>query len=259
MKFGCCTDVRNYEELVACGYDFIELSGHAASVMEEQNWKEFVKRVEGTGIPCIGFNDYCHGEPAVVGERFDPAAVRDYAQRLLDRGAQVGIQNVGIGAPLARRLPEGYSMERADEQCVRFLEITTEEAAKRGIRVLFEAVHANMCNYATLTEDAVRLIRAVGAENLFMVLDFYHMEVMGEDRLDIERYMPLIRHLHYSTCGEGYSRGYPTEEHRSDLQAILKRVQALGYHGSFSLEAPTMDFAGEATRALTILRQAAEA
>ena len=46
-----------------------------------------------------------------------------------------------------------------------------------------------MCDYANRTEDALRLIEKVAAPNLFMVLDFYHMEVMGEDRLAIEPYI----------------------------------------------------------------------
>ena len=124
MKFGCCTGAENYEALASCGYDFIELSGHEVFCMEPEQWRELTRRIEAVGVPCVGFNDYCHHRPAIVGDGFDPAAIREYAQCLLDRGAQIQIQNVGIGAPTARRLPPEYPRERAEEQCCRFLEIT---------------------------------------------------------------------------------------------------------------------------------------
>ena len=258
MKFGCCTSPANYRELVACGYNFIELSGYEVSTLEEPQWRELVQEFETTGVPCIGFYDYCHELPAIVGDRFDPAAAREYAQRLLDRGSQAHIQNVGIGAPTARRLPAGYPLERAEEQCCRFLEITAEEAAKRNIRVMFEAVHSHMCDFANRTEDAVRIIRKVAAENLFLVLDFYHMEVMGEDPLEIEPYLPYIRHVHVSHCAAGYAREYPGPADLPALQKILTRLRTLGYDGSVSVEAGTENFRADAARSLQILRQAAE-
>lgn len=82
MKFGCCTKAENYRALAACGYDFIELSGHEVRYMEQAQWLELVQEIHRTGVPCIGFNDYCHQQPAIVGGGFDPEAVRDYAQRL---------------------------------------------------------------------------------------------------------------------------------------------------------------------------------
>lgn len=256
MKFGCCTKAENYRALAACGYDFIELSGHEVRYMEQAQWQELVQEVHRTGVPCIGFNDYCHQQPAIVGEGFDPEAVRDYAQRLLDRGAQLQIQNVGIGAPTVRRLPAGYPEELAEEQCCRFLEITAEEAAKRNIRVLFEAVHSHMCDYANRTEDALRLIEKVAAPNLFMVLDFYHMEVMGENRLAIEPYIPYVRHTHFSHCAPAYAREYPGPADLEDLTRILTKLRTLGYDGSASVEAETRNFPVDAARSLAVFRQA---
>ena len=258
MRFGCCTGSENYQELVSCGYDFIELSGFEVFNLKETRWRELVRKFASSAVPCVGFNDYCHGQPAIVGDHFDPAAAREYAQRLLDRGAQAHIENVGIGAPAARRLPAGYPVERAEEQCCRFLEITAEEAAKRGIRVLFEAVHSHMCDFANRTEDALRLIKKVAAENLFLVLDFFHMEVMGENPLEIAPWFPYIRHVHVSHCAAGYAREYPGPADLPDLKKILARLRALGYDGSVSVEAGTENFRVDAARALRILRQASQ-
>ena len=258
MKFGCCTSADNYDVLVKCGYDHIELSGHEVFFMEEDKWQSVVEKVKASGIPCIGFNDYCHDTPAIVGDNFDEEAVRSYAAKLLDRGVEIGIKNVGIGAPTARRIPDDYPLEKADAQCRRFLEITCEEAAKRGINVLFEAVHSHMCNYATLTDDAVNMVKALNIDNLFMVLDFYHMEAMGEDRLDFERCVPYMRHLHFSTCEENYGRKYPSEVDFEILSKIMKKLALVGYDGTLSIEAGTNDFLADATRGLQILRKAAE-
>lgn len=259
MKFGCCTEAKNYQMLAACGYDYIELSGNEVYHMDTESWSRLVREIRGTGVPCIGFNDYCKQRPVIVGDGFDPAEAREYAQRLLDKGAELEIRNVGIGAPTARKLPSDYPKERADEQCMRFLEITAEEAAKRNMNVLFEAVHSHMCDYANRTEEALRMVRKVGAANLFMVLDFYHMEVMGEDLLKIEPYMPYVRHVHLSHCGKAYAREYLGTSDLPQLTGIFSKLRSLGYDGSASIESNTQNFAEDAARSLEILRQAAKA
>lgn len=258
MKFGCCTTAANYDTLVKCGYDFIELSGHEVAFMEEEKWQEFVKKVAETGVPCVGFNSYCQDRPAIVGDGFDEDEARTYAAHIAKRGAQLGIKNIGIGAPTARRIPENYPKDKADAQCRRFLEVTCEEAAKHGLNVLFEAVHAHMCNYATYTDDALDMVKALQIDNLQMVLDFYHMEAMGEDRLDFERCIPYIRHLHFSTCEENYGRKYPSEADFDILSKIMQKLSAFGYNGTLSIEAGTTDFEADATRALEILKRAAK-
>ena len=93
MKFGCCTKAENYRALAACGYDFIELSGHEVRYMEQAQWQELVQEIHRTGVPCIGFNDYCHQQPAIVGEGFDPEAVREF-----------GFPYLVVGDPASLRL-----------------------------------------------------------------------------------------------------------------------------------------------------------
>ena len=46
---------------------------------------------------------------------------------------------IGIGVPLARRLPSEYDRSLADAQCRRFLEVTAETAQKYGIRINYDA------------------------------------------------------------------------------------------------------------------------
>ena len=124
--------------------------------------------------------------------------------------------------------------------------------------MLFEAVHSHMCNYATHTDDAVNMVKALNIDNLFMVLDFYHMEAMGEDRLDFDRCVPYMRHLHFSTCEENYGRKYPSEADFSILHKIMNKLDKVGYDGTLSIEAGTADFSADAAKALEILKKAAE-
>ena len=256
MKFGCCTTASNYDLLVKCGYDFIELAGSEVYSMNESDWQQFVAKVSKTGIPCVGFNSYCKERPAIVGDNFDEDETRRYAAFIAKRGAELGVKSIGIGAPFARRIPKDYPKEKADAQCRRFLEITCEEAAKHGLTVLFEAVHEHICDYATHTDDALNMVKSLDIDNLQMVLDFYHMEAMGEDRLDFDRCMPYIRHLHFSTCEENYGRKYPSEADLEILGKIMKKLSAFGYDGTLSIEAATSDFETDALRALDVLKKA---
>lgn len=256
MIFGCCAGIDNYEETAAAGFSYIELPGWAVAAMSESEFERARDKILGGPIPCWGFNSYCRGRPAIVGPDFSEREAVDYARLLCRRGRELGIRSIGIGAPAARRLPEGYDRELADRQCERFLTLTCAAAAEQGISILFEAVHDRMCNYANFSRDAVGLVERLALPNLFMVLDFYHMRVMGEDVLDISAALPHIRHTHISTCGPELERDFPQAEELPYYADILRALRAGGYDGSMSVEADLRLLPAHGAGSVEMLRRA---
>lgn len=237
MKIGLCTPTKNIEKVKEIGYDYIEVAGNEIAAMTDEEFEAFAKKRDALNYPVAGFNAYCNEKTPIVGDNFTEEKARVYAEKMCKRGARLGIKNIGVGAPMARKLPAGYDMDKAYNQCKRFLEITADEAAKYGINVLFEALHDKCCDFANHTADGIKLVKDINKDNLRIVLDFYHMEVMGEDITDIKDVMPYVRHLHYNHTPEGsLDREYIIPEDEENLIKIKKAVEECGYDGTFSIE-----------------------
>lgn len=237
MQIGLCAPTNKIEQVKSFGYDYIELSGIEIMSMSQKVFQDFVVQKEALHYPVMGFNAYCNGTTPMVGEAFSEQKVRRYAAEICERGASLGIQFLDIGAPAARMLPTGYDVEKADAQCKRFLEITAQEAEPYGIYVLFEALHHKCCNYANHTADALRLIKELDIDHVRINLDFYHMEIMGEQMEDLSCVMPYVRHLHYNHISPGkLDREFITPDDRPALHKIKQAIAACCYDGTFSVE-----------------------
>ncbi|MBR5467896.1 MAG: hypothetical protein IKU80_01560, partial [Firmicutes bacterium] len=116
MKIGLCTPTRNIEKVKDMGYDYIEVAGNEIAAMSDEEFDAFVAKKEELDFPVAGFNSYCNQNTPIVGDNFSEDAARAYAQKMTARGAKLGIKNIGVGAPMARKLQEGYDMDKAFEQ-----------------------------------------------------------------------------------------------------------------------------------------------
>ena len=257
MKIGLCTLTRNIEKVKDMGYDYIEVAGNEIAAMSDEEFDAFVAKKEELDFPVAGFNAYCNQNTPIVGDNFSEDVARAYAQKMAARGAKLGIKNIGVGAPMARKLPEGYDMDKAFEQDKKFLTITAEEAAKYGINVLFEALHNKCCDFANNTSDGVKMVKELNIDNLKIVLDFYHMEVMGEDITDLDEVMPYVKHLHCNHTPEGtVDREYLTEADEELITSYKNAIAKYGYDGTFSVEPnDTPDFDVLAPKTLAVMRK----
>lgn len=255
MKFGCCTGIENYDTLVELGYDFIELASYSLSKMSDEEFAEVSKKIKNGKIPAIGFNAYCGAETPLIGADADIAVTDAFADKMMTRGAELGIKNVGIGAPLARKLAEGFSYDVAYKQMQDAIRCICKRAAEHGITVLFEALNKEMSNFIITTEDAVNFVKELSdIENLEMVLDFYHMEVMDEGDDEAMLALPFTKHVHISQRDPNQVRSYLRYECVEQYEKQLSILKKYGYDGSLSIESSTDDFANDAKISLEILK-----
>lgn len=254
MKFGCCIlNAEDIAQVKKAGYDFYEFSGAKIAAMNDDEFKQLVSLSRKLDMPCLGFNNYCNGVPAIVGDSFSAVEASEYARKLSLRGKTLGIRTMGIGAPAARQLPPSYPLEKADRQCMEFLSLTAEAAAANGQHILFEAVNQYLCDYAVYTLDAVVAVKRASISNLAVVLDFYHMQLMGETLADAEIAIPYLQHVHFSTSGENLYRGFPKCEHQAEYRNIITWLKSRGYNRTASIEPSRFNY-DEACNTLTMLK-----
>lgn len=237
MLIGCCGITEDYRVIRRMGYDFVELSGRQIMSLSEEAFGAFLREYKDAGFPCRAFNDYCGAAAPMIGPGYNRAAAKAYAEKLCERGRQLGVRTIGIGAPAARLVPAGYSMERADADMADFLKTVCAAAAECEIVILLEAVNKYRCNYINRTAEACSLVRALRLPNLAMVYDVYHSKIMGESAGDLREALPYIKHLHVSTDLERGRRGFLKEEDMPAFEGLLKMVTDAGYTGNVSVEA----------------------
>lgn len=239
MKFGCCTTYKNYKTVERIGYDYIELNGYSLASASEKEFMSFQQEAKEGKLPCLAVNAYCGDNLAMSGPLFDLKAAKAYAELLCARAKAVGVKSIGLGAPLARKMSPGYDRKQAEQEVIQFIQATAEIAMKYNMLLLIEAVNQCMCDFACTTKEALSIVQKLDMPNLFLVLDFYHMQVMQEDLMDIGHLMPYVKHLHISGNGPNHERYYMGMEDLDFLRKLVARIQGFGYNGTFSMEADT--------------------
>jgi sugar phosphate isomerase/epimerase len=247
--------MENYARLCELGYDFIELAGLEVMKLDEAGLEDAGGLVAAKGVPCNGFNAYCGAGLPMAGPGFDIQAARAYAAEICRRGEILGIRVIGLGAPLARRIPGNFDPALAARQIRDFVRVTAEEGARRNIRILLEALNPSICDLLTNTREALEIVRELDMPSLRMVLDFHHVTKAGEDVEDIAYVMPYVEHLHIDDTredGRYHLRAQGIPFYRRCVQA----ARACGYDGTLSIEptAAQAPFGEEAGESLNILR-----
>ena len=257
MQIGCCVPIEKDELIAGVGFDYVEFPAWQVAELTDEQVRQVSERIGRTGVPCRGLNAYCKGRPAIVGDGFDPAETEAYAERLMANAQALGVSRVGIGAPPARRLPEGYDPALADSQCEQFLRITARVAAEHGIDILLEAIQHGMCNYMNGTGQALAMVQKLALDNLRLVVDLYHMETEGEDWKDLAVYVPWTLHMHVSTVGQGLARGMYRPGDEEYCGRTFRAIAASGYDGTVSVEPDASALTAEdAGIALDLMRRA---
>ena len=239
MRIGCCAQLDDYITVKDQQYDYIELSAMELMTHDDQSFREFLALFRDTGFPCRGFNSFCGADLPIVGPDVNLFSLKDYMTRLCERGAELEIRSVGIGAPFARRPPADWPVERSDGQMLEFMEMACATARPYGIMVLLEAVNDYDCGYLHATDHALRLFRELNAENSGLVLDYYQARLMGEDWNMLGYAMPAVRHVHVSGGERGTQRTfYLPRTDDAELREIFDCLTSQGCRGeSISVEA----------------------
>jgi len=99
---------------------------------------------------------------------------------------------------LAGKTPSGVSAEVLRKTFVENLRFAATELKKAGLKLLIEPINTFDIPgfYLSGTSQALAIIDEVGADNLFLQYDIYHMQRMeGELAASMQRHLPRIAHL----------------------------------------------------------------
>lgn len=188
--------------------------------------------LEQTGLPMLGLNtrrgDIAAGENGLSALPGREAEARAAIDQALDYAEAVGAPNVHVMAGIA-------SGAEAEASFLANLRHACDRAARTGRTILIEPLNAHDAPgyFLNTTRQAEALIAALGAPNLRLMFDCYHVgrtegDVIGR----LSALYPHIGHIQFAAVPD---RGAP-DHGEVDFGPIFAEARALGWTGPLGAE-----------------------
>ncbi|MBE6884634.1 MAG: sugar phosphate isomerase/epimerase [Ruminococcaceae bacterium] len=254
MKIGWCCDLKDILTVQSLGFDYIEGAAASVAQMDEAEFSAVLSLVKSADIIPEAFCILFKAGISLVGDEVCLDTVDNYIAPLFERLAKLGGTTVVFGSGRARRVPDGFSRDRAWEQLVSVGSLLGKRAAENGLTVALEPLNPAECNILNDGEKGAELVNTVSHPNFKLLLDYYHMGKAGEDIAHAETYAPLLAHTHIA---HPVTRANPTPDDNGDYELFFASLKKGGYHRRVSFEGRINDPAAELPETLAYLRRLA--
>ena len=241
----------NLAKIACWGYDGAELAIRDPGLIDADDLLRMVA-TQGLEVPAIGTGQ-AWGEEGLSYTDPDPSIRAAAIERTIAHVPFAARTGAVIIIGLLRGIVKpSVGQEQAMDWMVEALRQSCTAAHSQGVRLALEPI----CRYETTlinnVADGLELLERVGAENMGLILDTFHMNI-EEPVIEesIRACGDRIFHFHVSDS----HRWYPGSGHL-DFASILDALYSTGYQGYVSGEwLPNPDADTSAERGITFLRQ----
>lgn len=212
--------------------DAIATSAEAGFAAVECHWpyttpaEQVRQALADNRLPMLGLNtlrgDVAAGDNGVAAIPGRESEARQYIDQAIDYATDIGCSNVHVMAGVTHQHPDAEATFQAN------LSYASSKAAKSGVTILIEPLnHYDAPGYHLSTLDAaLTTLAAVGKDNVKVMFDCYHLQIMQGD---------LTRRLreHLDTIGHVQIAGVPdrAEPDQGELHYfnLLTSLDAMGW------------------------------
>jgi sugar phosphate isomerase/epimerase len=221
----------NVVKIAAWGYDGVELAIRDPRLVDADRLVETVA-ASGLEIPAIGTGQ-AWGEEGLSFTDPDPAVRGAAIARAVSHIPFASRTSAVIIIGLLRGIVKaGVSQSQAMEWLVSALRECCAAARPRGVRFAVEPINRYETTLVNSAAQGMELLERVGAENLGLLMDTFHMNVEDPSiEGSIRTCGDRIFHFHVADS----NRWHPGAGHL-DFRSILDALAATGYHGFVSGE-----------------------
>jgi hydroxypyruvate isomerase len=198
--------------------------------------REIAQRARDAGVEVVLHNlpagDAAKGDRGIACQPARAAEFREGVERAIEYAKAAGCPRLNA---LAGIPPAGLARERAKETLVDNLRHAAAKFAAAGLSLLTEPVNPRTVPGFLLntSKDGIAVIEAVGADNLKLQYDVFHMQIVeGDLAKTIERLLPRIGHLQIADVPDRHEPG--TGE--INFPWLLAHIDRLGYRGWIGAE-----------------------
>ncbi len=241
----------NVAEIAGMGYDGVDLAIRDPGLVDAESLLAVVRR-HGLEVPAVGTGQAWADERLSFTDP-DPGVRRAAIERIkrhIPFAARAGAVII-IGLIRGTVKPEA-GREKAMAWLIEALQACCAAALPRGVRLVLEPINRYETTLISTVAQGLDLIERVGAANLGLLLDAFHMNI---EEPSIEESIRLagdrIFHFHVADS----NRWHPGGGHL-DFAGILEALRCTGYTGYISGEfLPLPDEKTAAREAILSLRK----
>lgn len=129
---------------------------------------------------------------------------------------------------------EKFTVEQAQEVFIKNVTYATKQAQAHNIQILIEPINTyDVPNYfLSNLQTAVEIIHQVGADNLKLMFDCYHLARMDEDVIEkLSALKPIIGHIQFASVPErGPPDLVPDRNKILDYNQVFKHIIKIKYN-----------------------------
>lgn len=211
---------------VGYGMDFIEIALLNAPSVDADHTR---KLLEKNNLPAV-----CSlGLPQSAWASVRPDAAIKYLEVAIDKTAAMGA--LALSGVIFGGIGERTGMPPTDKEydnIARVLTVAAKHAKSRGIELGVEAVNRYENHLINTGAQAAWMVEKVGAENIFVHLDTYHMNI--EEKGVANGILACRDHLKYIHLSES-DRGTPGTGNCA-WDEIYATLAAIGFEGGLAME-----------------------
>jgi D-psicose/D-tagatose/L-ribulose 3-epimerase len=231
MRFGTCTWIWGDESLpaiarrvAAIGLGGIELFGDLA-----QDPREVQRILADNQLVALSLTpenvDLCHPEATIQ------RTALEYYFHLIDLAVEVGAPLIACHGQVGRVRALSSYREEWDWMVAAVRDIA-RRAAQCSLRVAIELLNRYEAHLLNTVDDGLRFVRDVGAANVGLLLDAYHMNIEEAnlphaiERADDNLFLFHVADSNRQAVGRGHT----------NFRAIADALRATGYRGDVVFE-----------------------
>ncbi len=241
----------NLARIAALGYDGVELAIRDPALVDLEDLQAQVAR-HGLRVPAIGTGQ-AWGEEGLSftdpSHQVRAAAIRRIESHILPARRFEAVVIIGLIRGVVR---PGVDQRTAWQWMLDALRECCAAAASEGVRLAVEPINRYETSLINTAGQGLDLLRELGAKNLGLLLDTFHMN-LEEPVIEagIRACGPHIFHFHVADS----NRRYPGAGHL-DFESILGALAGTGYPGWVSGEfLPEPDAVTAAQRSIRLLKR----
>lgn len=252
-KIGIATQLNNDSALARSGYAFIveTVANTVSPKIADADFEERLTVLKNLKTPVYALNIFIPGDLKLVGPEVDEQAILNYTQNVFRRSKLAGIKLIVWGSGGARRIPEGYSREKARQEFIQVAKKVAAQAEQYEIILALENLNQQETNFITTVAEALQIVKDVNHPNFKLCADIYHMLRENEPASVLVTAKGYLIHCDIAEKENRTPPGVKGDDFREYLRVLWK----IKYTGKLVLECRWNNLPMEAEAARIYLQQ----
>lgn len=201
--------------------------------LSEEKFKQNLKLIENAKSRLYMCNVMFPGQMKIAGPDVQEQAVLNYTDRLFSRAQQAKVKVIVLGSGAARRLPDGYDVNKAKADFILLGKKIAAIAKKYNVKIALENLQSKETNFLNSVRSAADVVRRINHPNFRLNADIFHMRREGELPQSIIDAKDLLIHCEIAEDKERTLPGIMGD----DFKPYLMALRTAKYKGPLFVEA----------------------